>query len=319
MNTMNETNATATLQPFASILGHSGYLSLFCLSLAAICPVQLFLNGLVIAALTLNPVFKKMPSQRNVLATIAIVGLLTALALMFFSIAGLLLLSGHTSAGSGLCRFAQSIFHTAISMRNLTWATLTVTIFVVIFYGVKKVRTSLVLLALAIMWIVSFTSAIPYYTAAYDYDNLLDGVICLAELTPAAFIHLSICFFGMGLPSHAVVLIFVVATIIYVKRNSRMDTFALESAMVKFAGLLLIVNFVTFAANFFGIVPFALRHSASLPLLVWFHLVATYLLLSLPGILTPLLMVAAFKPMRETMKSILTCRFKQSKANTITS
>ena len=315
LHIMNATNATAALQPFASILGHSGYFSLFCLSLVVICPVQLCLNCLVIAALTVNPVFKKMPSQRSVLATIAIVGLLTALALMFFSIAGLLLLSGHTTVGSGLCRFAQSIFHTAISMRNLTWATLSVSIFVVISYGVKKVKTIPVLLALAIMWIVSFTSAIPYFTPAYDYGNLLDGVICLAELTPAAFIHLSICFFGMGFPSHAIVLIFVLTTIIYVKRNARVNAFALESAMVKFASLLLIINFVTFAANFFGIVPFVLRQSANLPLLVWFHLLSTYLLLSLPGILTPLLMVAAFRPMRETMKSILSCHFKQSNAN----
>ena len=308
---MNETNATAALQPFASILGHSGYLSLFSLSLLMICPVQLFLNGLVIASLTMNPFFKKIPTQRNILATIAIVGVLTALALMFFSIAGILLLSGQTTAGSGLCRFAQSIFHTAISMRNLTWATLTVTTFVVIVYGVKKVKSLPAFLALVIMWIVSFTSAIPYYTAAYDYDSLLDGVICLAQLTPAAFIHLSICFFGMGLPSHAVVVIFVLGAIVYVKKNTHVNIFALESAMVKFAGLLLIVNFVTFAANIFGIVPFALRQSASLPLLVWFHLVSTYLLLSLPGIVTPLLMVAAFKPMQKTMKSILTCCFKQ--------
>lgn len=316
---MNETNATATLQPFASILGHSGYLSLFCLSLAMICPVQLLLNGLVIAALSVNPIFKKMPSQRNILATISIVGLLTALALALFSIASILMLSGQTSAGSGLCRFAQSIFHTAISMRNLTWATLSVSIYIVIRCGVKKVKTIPVLLALAIMWIVSFTSAIPYYTPAYDYDNLLDGVICLPQLTPAAFIHLSICFFGMGLPSHFIVIFFVLATIVYVKTNTHGSGFALESAMVRFAGLLLIVNFVTFVANVFGIVPFGLRQSGSLPLLVWFHLLSNYLLLSLPGILTPLLMVAAFKPVRETIKSLLTCHCMQKNADAVTS
>ena len=316
---MNETNATAALQPFASILGHSGYLSLFSLSLVMICPVQIFLNGLVIASLTMNPIFKKIPTRRNILATIAIVGVLTALALLFFSIAGIVLLSGQTTAGSGLCRFANSIFDTAIIMRNLTWATLTVTTFIVIVYGVKKVKSVPVLLALVLMWIVSFTSAIPYYTAAYDYDSLLDGVICLPRLTSAAFIHLSICFFGMELPSHAVVVIFVLGTIVYMKKNTRVNVFALESAMVKFAGLLLIVTFVTFAVNVFGIVPFALRQSASLPLLVWLHLVWTYLLLSLPGILTPLLMIAAFKPMRKTMKILLTCRFKQNNADAVTS
>ena len=316
---MNETNATATLESFASILGPSGYLALFCLSLAVISPVQLLLNVLVVAALYINPVFKKMPSQRNILATIAIVGLLTAIALMFFSIAGILILSGQIAAGRGLCRFAQSVFHTAISMRNLTWATLTVAIFIVIRCGVKKVKTVPVLVALAIMWLVSFTSAIPYYTAAYDYDNLLDGVICLAQLTPVAFVHLTVCFFGIGIPSHIIVLFLVLATIVYVKRNTRGNGFTLESAMVKFAGLLLIVNFVTFGANIFGTVPFALRKSASLPVLVWFHLLSTYLLLSLPGILTPLLMVAAFKPVRVSMKRILSCHLKQTKADTTTS
>ena len=84
--------------------------------------------------------------------------------------------------------------------------------------------------------------------------------------------------------------------------------------MVRFAGLLLIVTMVTVGADMLGLVPLALGEAATLSIVVWFHLLSTYLVLSLLGIVTPLLMFTTFKPVRESMKKILTCRCKDVKA-----
>ena len=310
---MNGSNGSALEQPFASILGPSGYLALYSLSLIVICPAQLFLNGLTMSALLVNPTFKSIPSQRNVLINITAVGLLTGLGLVCFDIAGIMLTLGLAKAGTGMCTVVQFIFHTGILTRNLMWVTLTVVIFVVIHWGVKKVKAIPLLVAIIVIWIVTAVSGIPYFTPIYDFNNLLDGVICLAQLTPPAFIHQAIVTFTMGLPTHFVVLSFVVAAVTRCRSTQRQKS-VLRLAMVKFIGLLLIVNFVTLGANLFAIVPYAFRQSASLPVLVSFHLFSYNLLLSLPGIVTPLLMVATFRPVRRSIKTMLTCGFKQNKA-----
>ena len=314
---MNGSNETLTLQPFASILGPSGYFALYSFCLAVICPAQLFLNGLTMSALLVNPVFKSIPSQRNVLINITAVGLLTGLGFICRNIAGIMLTSGLAQAGSGMCTFVQLIYHTGILTRNLLWVTLTVVIFIVIRWGVKKVKPIPLLVAIIVLWLVTAASAIPYLTPMYDFSNLLDGVICLAQLTPSAFIHQILITFTMGLPTHFVVLAFVIAAVVYVRRSMQRQNNLLRLAMVKFVGLLLIVNFVILGVNLLAIVPFAFRQSASLPVLASINLLSTSVLLSLPGIVTPLLMVATFKPLRDSMKKILTCRCKDVKAESI--
>ena len=312
---MNESNGTE--QPFARLLGPSGYLALYSLSLIVICPAQLFLNALTMSALLVNPTFKSIPSQRNVLVNITAVGLLTGLGLVCFNIAGIMLTAGLAEAGTGMCIFVQFIFHTGILTRNLMWVTLTVVIFIVIRWGVNMVKTIPLLVAMIVIWIVTAVSGIPYFTPIYDFNNLLDGVICLAQLTPPAFIHQAVVTLTMGLPTHFVVLAFVIAAVVYVRQSTQGENSVLRVAMVKFVGLLLIVNFVTLGANIFAIVPFAFRQSASLSVLVAFHLLSFNLLLSLPGIVTPLLMAATFRPVRESMKKILTCHSKKSRAESM--
>ena len=311
---MNESNGTE--QPFASLLGLSGYFALYSVSLIVICPAQLFLNALTMSALLVNPTFKSIPSQRNVLVNITAVGLLTGLGLVCFNIAGIMLTAGLAEAGTGMCIFVQFIFHTGILTRNLMWVTLTVVIFIVIRWGVNMVKTIPLLVAMIVIWIVTAVSGIPYFTPIYDFNNLLDGVICLAQLTPPAFIHQAVVTLTMGLPTHFVVLAFVVAAVTRCSSTQRQMSM-LKVAMMKFVGFLLIVNFVTLGTNLIAIVPYAFRQSASLSVLVTFHLVSYNLLLSLPGIVTPLLMAATFRPVRESIKNILTCGVKRNKVESM--
>ena len=311
---MNGTNETTVLLPFASVLGPRGYLALYCVLLTVICPVQLFLNALTMAAVLTSPVFKTVQSQRIVFVQITFVGLLTAVTLGIHSISGLIILSGLHKPGVDLCTFAAVIQHTALAMRTMMWATLTVVTYLFIRCGIKKVKIVPLVVAIVTMWLFAAATAIPYVTPAYNYDILLDGVICFTKLTTAAIIHIS-CSYAAGLSSHAVIIVFVVTTVVCIKRNTVNTDSGIPQnrAMVKFAGLILIVAFVTLGVNLMGFVPLAVGKAATLTVVVSFHLLSYNLLLTLPGIVTPLLMAATFRPVRETMKNLITCHFKKNK------
>ena len=92
----------------------------------------------------------------------------------------------------------------------------------------------------------------------------------------------------------------------------------LSRAMITFAVLLLMMTFFTLGVNLFGYVPLAMGEAATLAIVVWFHFLATYLLAIFLGIVTPLLMAATFRPVRESMTNILTCHFKKKAVNVLT-
>ena len=310
---MNRTNETIVL-PFASVLGPVGYLALYSLTLAVICPVQLFLNGLTMDAVLTSPVLKTVQSQRAIFVQITAIGLLTATTLVIHSISGLILTSGLHESGVHLCTFSAVVLHIALGMRTLMWATLTVVTYLFVRFGIKKVKVVPLAVASVAMWIIAAVTAIPYVTPAYNFDVMLDGVICFTELTTAAIVHLAFSYTA-GLSSHLVIISFVVATIVCVKRNTvNTDSGVPQNrAMLKFAALILIVSFVTLGVNMLGFVPFAMGEAATLTIVVSFHLLSYNLLLSLPGIVTPLLMAAIFRPVRESMKNILTCHLTEKK------
>ena len=310
---MNRTNDTIVL-PFASVLGPVGYLALYSLTLAVICPVQLFLNGLTMAAVLTSPVLKTVQSQRAILVQITVIGLLTATTLIFHSISGIILTSGLHESGVHLCTFSAVVLHIALGMRTLMWATLTVVTYLLVRCGIKKVKVVPLAVASVAMWILAAVTAIPYVTPAYNFDVMLDGAICFTKLTTAAIVHLAFSYTA-GLSSHLVIISFVVATIVCVKRNTMNTDSGVPQnrAMVKFAALILIVSFVTLGVNMLGFVPFAMGEAATLTIVVSFHLLSYNLLLSLPGIVTPLLMAAIFRPVRESMKNILTCHLTEKK------
>lgn len=300
-----------TQQPLAGILGSSGYLIMYSLSLTVICPVQLILNGLTMSTLLVNTSFKTIPSQRNILISITAVGMLTGLGLACFSTAGILLTLGAAEAGSGMCSSAQFLFHTGILTYNLLWVTLTVVVFIGVRWGAKKVKPTPLSVAIIAIWIVGAASGISYFMPIYGFDN--SDTVCIAHVTPPAYIHQAIVTVAVGLLAHFTVVVVVTAVVVYAKCSKDKKNSELRDAMVIFIGLLLIVNLVALEVNLFAILLFAFNPSASLSDLVSFQLLATNLLQGLPGIVTPLLMVATFKPVRESMKNILTHCSKQNK------
>ena len=204
-------------------------------------------------------------------------------------------------------------------MRNMMWATLTVVIYLSVHGGIKKVKVIPLMVAIVIMWLFAVVTVIPYVTPAYGHETLLDGVICFSvgEMTTAAIVHLAFSTLTAGLSSHVVAIIFVVATVVFVIRNTVSIEALLSRAMIKFAVLLLMMTFFTLGVNLVGYVPLAMGEAATLAIVMWFHLLSTYLLTSFLGIVTPLLMAATFRPVRESMTNILTCHFKKKEAGNV--
>lgn len=303
-----------THQSSASILEPSGYLVLYSLSLTVICPVQLILNGLTMSALLVNTSLKSIPSLRNVLISITAMGMLTGFGLACFSTAGVMLTLGATKAGSVMCSSAQFIFHTGILAYSLLWVTLTVVVFIGVRWGAEKVKPTPLSVAIIAIWIVAVACGIPYITPIYGFDN--SNSFCVARVTPPAYIHQAIVTVAVGLLTPFTVVV-VVTVVVQAKCSTHKKTSELRDAMVYFVGSLLVVNLVTLEVNLFAILLFAFGPSARLPDLVSFQLLATNLLQSLTGMVTPLLMVATFKPVRESMKSILTCCSKQNEAESM--
>ena len=303
-----------THQSSASILEPSGYLVLYSLSLTVICPVQLILNGLTMSALLVNTSLKSIPSLRNVLISITAMGMLTGFGLACFSTAGVMLTLGATKAGSVMCSSAQFIFHTGILVYSLLWVTLTVVVFIGVRWGAEKVKPTPLSVAIIAIWIVAVACGIPYITPIYGFDN--SNSFCVARVTPPAYIHQAIVTVAVGLLTPFTVVV-VVTVVVQAKCSTHKKTSELRDAMVYFVGSLLVVNLVTLEVNLFAILLFAFGPSARLPDLVSFQLLATNLLQSLTGMVTPLLMVATFKPVRESMKSILTCCSKQNEAESM--
>ena len=263
----------------------------------------------------MNTSLKSIPSQRNVLISITAVGMLTGFELACFSTAGVMLTLGATKAGSVMCSFAQFIFHTGILAYSLLWVTLTVVVFIGVHWGAEKVKTTPLSVAIMAIWIVAVAYGIPYIPSIYGFDN--SDSFCVARVTPPAYIHQAIVTVAVGLLTPFIVVVVVTTVVVQAKCSTHKKTSELRDAMVYFIGSLLIANLVTLEANLFAILLFAFGPSARLPDLVSFQLLATNLLQSLTGIATPLLMVAIFKPVRESMKSILTCCSKQNEAESM--
>ena len=52
---------------------------------------------------------------------------------------------------------------------------ISVTVFITIKHGAKKIKTFPLFIALVIMWVIEIVSAVPYFTAAYEIETFLDA------------------------------------------------------------------------------------------------------------------------------------------------
>lgn len=304
LNFSNSTNGTQ----FATVLGVNGYWALNLLSLLVLCPLQITLNSLVIAALSVSPQFKKMAAQRSVLLNLFTTGLVTSIALIVFNLVAVMLLAGvNKETVVELCRIGQLFAYTGILTRNILWLTFSILFFLIIKRGQQKIKKKFLIASLVVIWLVIALFAVPYLTPAYNYTFALDGIICLPSSTPLTLVHLALSSFLFGIPTHFVMAFFTIATFVYIRKNTITDDKQAKRATARFAAWFLVVTFTTGLVNLIGAVPYALRNDVTLEVLVGFTLFSRYFLLTLPAFLTPVFTLIVFRPIRIAFWRIISC------------
>ena len=266
---LNFSNSTNGMR-FVTVLGTNGYLALNLLSLLVLCPLQITLNSLVIAAMSISPQFKKMVAQRSVLLNLYSTGLVTSAAIVVLSSISVMLLAGaDKETVVQLCRIGQLLAYTGILTRNHFWLTFSVVFFLIIRHGHRKIKTNCLIAGLVVIWLVVALFAVPYFTPAYTYDSsaLLDGMVCLPRPTQlTSYVHLPMSAILFNTPTHFIMASFTIATFIYIRKNTITDDTRAKKATARFAGWFLVMMFTTVLVNIIGLVPFALQDNVSVRL-----------------------------------------------------
>ena len=244
---------------FASVLGVQGYTALVSALLALLVPPQLFLSILTIAGLCTGKTFRKIKVQRNLMIGIAAMGFVSSLTVLMFAVAEFLFLSHRKQAGVVICHAATLFYHINIASRNCLLATLSIIVFIVIKYGHQKIKILYLNIALVVVVLVVILLGLPYFfPSAVDNSFQIDGVICLPSPRPPGYVGIGLAVAITDIPTHIIAIGVVIASIVFVKKHGKSlaKEKRLKIAMVKFTGLLVILNIVVFVATYIALAPF---------------------------------------------------------------
>ena len=308
---LNDTNLTNTTSPppFAEIISISGYITIALVFLLVIVPIQLCLNGCTISALLESPTFQKAVVQKTLLLGLTITGLINILAIFFYSVTVLAAVVQPESSdiNHGLCLFSFCLFHIGTQIRYLYWATTAVVLFIIIRHGVEKVKTIPLTVAMVIMALIVVVSAVPFFklTPLYVFVNL-DGVLCFPFPADATgIVYETIVYMPMGLVAPLLAIAMLITTLVYVKKNTISDNNLVNRAMVKLAIPLLTIAIVILVASTYFEILIGYTGSQNHVTLVRSFVVSAVVLLALPEIVTPVVMIAVFKPIRDAIGKMM--------------
>ena len=302
--------------PFASVLGVQGYTAMVTVLLVLLVPPQLFLSIITIAGLCAGKEFRKIKAQRNIMIGIGATGFTSSMILIMFAIAEYLFLHHHKEAGVVFCHGATLFYHIYVAMGNILLASLSVTVFITIKHGHQKIKVTYLNIALVVMFVIVLLLGIVYFfPSAVDYSSQFDGVLCLPNPSPSGYAGIGIALALTDIPSRIISIAVVIASVVFVKKHSSTLTGdnRLKIAMVKFTVLLVILNIVVFITSYVALIPFFLfatfQDQMDFTGLAIFRQLIDFILPSVPAIITPLMMMAVFKPLRAVIKTLLSsCR-----------
>ena len=305
-----EVNSTGDDSLFASVLGVPGYFAANGFALSFVCGTGGALNAVIIVALLFNRHLKKLATLRLILFNIAVAGLVTTAALAMFNISRMLALVHHLEEAAYMCRVYQAFLHTSIGMRTLLLLTLSVVVYIVIRYGDKRIKVNLLCVALVITWVTQIVMAFPYFTEVYGIKGepsyFVDGILCRVNTSHTlAKVHIGLSVGAVDVPVRAVIIIMVIATVMFIKKNTIAEQASIKKAMLRFASLLLVTNFITLFANSLPAFLYTAPHLATKNVYVILNIL-TYVFLSFPVVATPLLMMIIFKPVAKAVKEVVT-------------
>ena len=309
-------NDTVIELPFASVLGVQGYTAMVTVLLVLLVPPQLFLSIITIAGLCAGKEFKKIKAQRNIMIGMATMGFVSSMVVIMYAVAEDLFLHHHKEAGVVFCHGATLFYHIYAAMRNILLASLSVTVFITIKHGHQKIKVTYLNIAIVVMFVIALLLGIVYFfPSAVDFSFQFDGVICLPNPSPSGYAGIGIALVLFDIPSRIISIVVVLASLVLVKKHSStlIGDNRLKIAMVKFTVLLVILNIVVFVANYVALVPFLLLATFQDQLdfagLAIFRQLIDFILPSVPAVITPLMMIAVFKPLRTAIKTLLSsCR-----------
>ena len=305
-------NVTVTEIPFASVLGVQGYTAMVTVLLILFVPPQLFLSIITIAGLCAGKGFKKIKAQRNIMIGIGATGFTSSMILIMFTIAEYLFLNHHKEAGVVFCHGFSLFYYINGTMRIILLATLSVTVFITIKHGHQKIKVTYLNIALIVMFvIVLLLGIVNFFPSAVDFSFQLDGVLCVAKPRPGGYAGIGIALVLVDIPSRIISIAVVIASVVFVKKHSNtlIEDNRLKIAMVKFTVLLVIINIIVFVANYGAVIPFFFltnnQDELNFTGIAILRQMINFILPSVPAVITPLMMMAVFKPLRAAIKRLL--------------
>ena len=315
-----------TEDTLGSALRQQGYTALYSVLLVLLVPPQLFLSVFTIAGLCTGKAFRssKIKAQRNLMILMAGMGFVSSMSELMLAIAQYLFVHRYKDAGAVFCHGASWFINLNGGMRSFLLTVLSVTVYIILKHGHKKIRSTHLYISLVGMLLVVLILGIPHLVpAALNFSTPLDGAICFVNPSPAGYATLGLTFL-VGMPVRCIMIGVIIASVVFVKKHNAMETEhkEIKMAMVKLAACLITLHVIVTIANNIIFTPFIIVITASNQVDIQGVVISTifshFISQSASAIATPLVMMVVFKPLRKETKRVLfkmCCRIIDKKSN----
>ena len=302
----NETSITLTTNSTEEVVGF-GYISLF-MSLFFFTPTFIIYFLLLLSVVTA----KSIPGPiRLIFAHILIACMLLILGLLgIFMITVTLSGLQYLPQSEPMCRVVVITIATAVSARLIYMATFASALYILIHYGLSKLRMIPTAFATSVLWLLVLFPPLLLFSQLFLGVKFLDKTNCVTYgVGIGSYIHtfMSAAVYGIGSLSLSTVL--AISSVCYVKHHTITQDVKLLRAMIRFSLFLILGNIL----NFIGSAPilvntfdpiFPSEHSTMIHQTL---INIQSVLLSLSLIPTPVFMLIFFRTIRHRFKYIICC------------
>ena len=209
-----------------------------------------------------------------------------------------------------LCRIGFSAVHISIAIRTASLALLSVVVYIIIKHGLSKVKLAPLIASVVILWVVVVLSGLPYFTPAYQYEPIRNGIlVCATTFTSSAYAHIGLSLLFIDIPGCLISICTIIAAAVHVKRSTVTDFNPIKRSLLKFSVILLCINTLILLTNVAATVGLIMVVWVNITVLVWLVL-AINAAIFLPALVVPVLMMVLFKPIWSAVKNLFTYRSK---------
>ena len=301
----NVTNTTEL--PFASVLGVQGYTAFVTVPLVLLVPLQLFLSIITIAGLCAGKEFRKMKTQRNIMIAMVATAFVSSIDMMMLATAEYSFLNHHKEAGAIFCRGALLVRHIDYVLRDILLVFFSVLVFIVIKHGHNVVNVACFNITLFILVLITLPLGTVYlFPSAVNFSVPLDGVSCSIRGEGVAIGIYVLILVLIFIPTRIITIGIVIASLVFVKKhiNTLTDSKKLKMAMIKFVAILVILNALFVVGGLLLVTILIYRPIIRITHSVFIWHLLYFFFRNIPPIITPLLMIAVFQPLRVTIKTL---------------